>query len=292
VPDLIPIRRSTTGTALARRIDRLGGARPPKRGVGARSRATRSERIPWEQFDRSRYTAPALALAVHAQRSLALGEYGAVHLFARLASALALVGAPLDVVRAAAAIPSDEARHAELALHMAELLSGGPVEIQLDRDKLPRDAWKPMQLEEVDACMVEVSSIGETLAAAFIGACRNAAKDPVPRALFSELLADEVHHARIGWYYLAWRAPQWSRAERQRVADRAATMIMGVERQFWFGRDAPRGSRRDARALGVIDSPTQRSVVRTIMEGEIVPALDALGLGASHAWRARLRGPS
>jgi len=26
------------------------------------------------------------------------------------------------------------------------------------------------------------------------------------------------------------------------------------------------------------------------MEDEIVPALDALGLGASHAWRARKRG--
>jgi hypothetical protein len=290
--DLIPIRRSTTGTALARRVER-GGARPANRGGSrALARAARTERIPWEQFERSRYTAPALALAVHAQRSLALGEYGAVHLFARLASALALAGAPLDVVRAAAAIPSDEARHAELALHMAELLSGGPVEIHLDRDKLPRDPWKPMQLEDLDASMVEVSSIGETLAAAFIGACRSAAKDPVARALFSELLADEVHHARIGWYYLAWRAPQWSRAERQRVADRAASMIMGVERQFWFGRDAPKGSRRDARALGVIDSPTQRSVVKSIMEGEIVPALDALGLGASHAWRARVRGPS
>jgi hypothetical protein len=27
-----------------------------------------------------------------------------------------------------------------------------------------------------------------------------------------------------------------------------------------------------------------------VMEDEIVPALDALGLGASHAWRARRRG--
>jgi hypothetical protein len=30
--------------------------------------------------------------------------------------------------------------------------------------------------------------------------------------------------------------------------------------------------------------------VRRIMEDEIVPALDAVGLGASHAWRVRRRG--
>ncbi len=286
-PDVIAIRRTTSGTALARRFERVGSK---TRGTGARPK--RRAPIPWDAFDRSRYPPAALALAVHAQRALALGEYGAVHLFARLASALALNAAPLDVVRAAAAIPADEARHAELALRMAELCAGGPVEIHLDRATLPRDAWNPMNAEAVDTCMVEVSAIGETLAAAFIGACRAAAKDPVAQALFGELLADEVHHARVGWYYLAWRAPQWTRPERQRVADRAAGMVMQVERQFWHGRDAPAGSRRAAHALGVIDSKTQRDVVRTIMEGEIVPALDALGLGASHAWRARLRGAS
>ena len=36
--------------------------------------------------------------------------------------------------------------------------------------------------------------------------------------------------------------------------------------------------------------PRRRRAVRAVMEDEIVPALDALGLGASHAWRARRRG--
>jgi len=193
-------------------------------------------------------------------------------------------------VRATAAVIADEARHAEYALRMAELCAGKPIQLDLDVDKLPRSAWQPMDREEVDACMIEVSSIGETLAAAFIGACRDLATDPVPKALFGALLADEVHHARIGWYYLTWRSPQWSLAERQRLADRMAQMIVNIEVNFWSGRDAPAGSRKAARALGVLDSKSQRKVVRAIMEDEIVPALDALGLGASHAWSARRRG--
>lgn len=276
---VVRVQRTHSGTPLTRRFERPSSGELKRKDV-----------IPWSSFDRSKYPESALALAVHAQSALALGEYGAIHLFSRLASAVSLSGAPLDIVRATAAVAADEARHAEYALRMAELCAGRSLSLELDPGKLPRNAWQPMSVEEVDACMIEVSSIGETLAAAFIGACRDAASDPVPRALFGALLADEVHHARIGWYYLTWRSPQWTLAERQRLADRAAQMIVNVEVNFWNGRDAPVGSRKAARALGVLDSKSQRAVVRDVMESEVVPALDTLGLGASHAWRARRRG--
>jgi hypothetical protein len=105
-------------------------------------------------------------------------------------------------------------------------------------------------------------------------------------------VADEVHHARLGWYYLAWRSPQWTRAQRQRVADRVGDLVVSIERRFWRGRDAPKAARTAARALGVLESVGQRAAVRAVMEDEIVPALDAIGLGTSHAWRIRERGPA
>ncbi len=98
-----------------------------------------------------------------------------------------------------------------------------------------------------------------------------------------------MHHARFGWHYLAWRSAQWSRAERQRMADRMARNVVGIELRYWRGRDAPASATEAARALGVLESEGQRSVVREMMEEEIVPALDALGLGGSHAWRLRDR---
>jgi hypothetical protein len=67
---------------------------------------------------------------------------------------------------------------------------------------------------------------------------------------------------------------------------------MDIERQFWRGRDAPRGCKQAAAALGVLDTPSQRKIVRRVMVEEIVPGLDAFGLGASHAWRQRRRGKS
>ena len=228
--------------------------------------------------------------AANAQRMLATGEYGAVDLFARIASALALNGAPFDIVAAAAHVPSDEIRHADYAIQLATLCSGGDVALSIPREQLEQRWTGRIDMEQLDALMIEVAAISETLAAALLSACGERATDPVAHALFSSIVSDEVHHARLGWYYLAWRAPQWSLAERQHAADRAGSVVMDVERKFWNGRDAPPASRKGARALGVLESLGQRAAVHDVMQDEIVPALDALGLGASHAWRKRRRG--
>lgn len=278
--ETLRVRRVFTATPLAKEHER--------RTLRGRVRTPRQ--IPWQAFDRSRYPEPALLLATDAMTGLARGEYGAVDAFSRVASTLARNGAPLDLIAAAAEIPADEIRHAEYALRMASLYAGEEIAIQMDPDSFDIPWGAPAGLEGLDILMLELPTISETLAAALIDACRERAKDPVARALFSAITADEVHHLRLGWYYFAWREPQWTRAERQRVADAAGQAILHIERQFWTGRDAPRGSRSAAAALGVLDSKTQRSVIRRVMQREILPGLDALGLGASHAWQVRLRG--
>lgn len=276
----VSVRRVLTTTPLARQHERgLAG--------------TLTRRIPainWKSFDRSRYPEPALALAAHAQTKLALGEYGAVDLFAHLASAMALLGVPFDLVAAAARTPADEIRHADYAMRAAKMLSGTDVAISVDADKLRKQWSKPVDQERLDMLMLEVCAISETLSCGLLSACLERAKDPVMHAVFAGIVGDEVHHARLGWYYLAWRAPQWTLAEKQRVANRGGAILVKLERQFWHGRDAEPKARRAARALGVLESEGQREVVRTVIEDEIVPGLDAIGLGASHAWRVRERG--
>jgi hypothetical protein len=274
------VHRRLTDSPLARQYERS------LRSEGARTRRA----IPWKSFDRSKYPAAALRVAAASQRALATGEYGAVDLFAHLAIDLSLHGAPFDLVALCAKAPSDELRHADYAMRMATLFTGEPVCLELDREGLKNVISKRLSLEELDAMMIDVPVISETLAAALLTACARQATDPVVKAHFGSLVADEVHHARLGWYYMAWRAPSWSHADRQRLADRAGTIVMNTQRQFWRGRDAAQGAEEATHALGVLGSVRQREVVRAVMEDEIVPGLDALGLGASHAWRARRRG--
>jgi len=280
-PERVRIGRVLTETPLAKQHDRMLTGRVTRKIVD----------VPWSKFDRSKYPEPALALACKAQTMLATGEYEAVDLFSRLASGLAITGAPIDLVAAAARVATDEIRHADYAFRMAALC-GDKGDVLIDvRSRRAEMRWgKELDLETLDYMMIEIPAVGEALACALLGASRARASDPVARALFTSILGDEVHHTRLGWYYLAWRAPQWSRPERQRAADRAGAVIVEVEKRFWWGRDAPAGSRKAARALGVLESIGQREVVGRIMEDEIVPALDQLGLGASHAWQVRKRG--
>lgn len=245
--------------------------------------------IPWSDFDRSRYPDAALSLARDLHTRLAVGEYSAVGLFAQITSGLALTGAPFDLVAASTRVGSDEIRHAEYCLRMAELCAGEPVHVDVDTDALKTSVPEATKLSNVDFLVFKYAAIGETLAAALLRECRRRASDRVAKALYASLLADEVHHARLGWYYAAYRAPRMRLEERQELADRVAEFLMVLEAEFWMGRDAPESARGAAKALGVLDSPAQRRVIAEIMEQEIVPALDALGLGASHAWRARRR---
>ncbi|HSQ66759.1 MAG TPA: ferritin-like domain-containing protein [Polyangiaceae bacterium] len=273
------IRRVLTNTPLARVHERTILQRGPRKGVA----------VPWSSFRADRYPAAALALSYDAQRMLALGEYSAVSLFARFVEGLTRAGAPFDLVSAAARVPSDEIRHADLAFRFAALCAGREVSVEAGEQHTSSRFDRPMALDELDTFAIEVVAIGETLACALLSACLDGATDPVAHAVYSNIVADEVHHARLGWYYLLWRAAQWSLEQRQRVADHAGAMVVQVETRFGTGRDAPRGAQKAARALGVLNTTRQRRVVADVMKHEIVPGLDGLGLGASHAWRARKR---
>jgi hypothetical protein len=242
-----------------------------------------------DDFRRDRYPEPALALASEQLQSFAAGEYEVVGKFSRLTASLAFNGVPFDLISRAAAVPADEIRHAEYLLRAASLCAGREVALRVDPESL-RESWSaPLDLEALDAIMTALPAISETLAFAMLSGAKRLARDPVIHRVYASVLGDELSHLRLGWYYLKWREPQWTLPERQRTADIAANILVGLEPMFSTGRDAPRGSKRAARDLGVLDSATLRRVVRDAVECEIVPALDALGLGGSHAWRARRR---
>jgi hypothetical protein len=113
----------------------------------------------------------------------------------------------------------------------------------------------------------------------------------VARNLFATVLRDEVHHARLGWYYLAWRAPQWSFEERQHAADRTGIAVMDIARRHRAQRPAPTRVEIEARSLGIIDFRERSRIVREVMETEILPALDSHGLGASLAYASGMKQP-
>jgi hypothetical protein len=269
------IQRGYTNTPLAKQHEILldtGGSR-------------KITPIPWDEFERDAYPEEALRLAAFANRALATGEYGAIGVFCRIAASMALHGVPLDLVSAATRTSTDELRHADYAARFATLCAGKEIVMRVPKASFDAAALTPLEL---DHYVLDLCAIGEALACALLKTCHDRATDPVARIYFGNLLRDEVHHARLGWHYLAWRAPQWTLDEKQQLADFAGRSVMEVEQRFSRGREAKtREGKKAARALGVLESRAQMDAVVAVTGDEIVPALDALGLGASHAWRAR-----
>jgi hypothetical protein len=273
------LQRHLTGTPLARLF---------AQDVAGTSTHRRPD-IPWEKFDRRAHPDGALEVAYDAMRWLASGEYAAVEGFSRMCAAFSWHGVPYDLIAACARVPHDELRHSEMALRAAARLRGVAesdvaMPIEGRRPAKPRDVRMPLRDLDVDVALVP--AMLETIAASLLTEGHRRARDPMMKSLYASILADEIHHARLGWYYLAWRAPQWTRPERQYVADAVASCVVRRGALLSDGREAPRGQRRALDALGVMTAETQHDVVRRAMEDEIVPAFDALGLGMSHAWKA------
>ena len=273
----MPLFRTVTQTPLTRLF---------AQDVEGRSTQKRND-VPWDTFSAARYPDSALEVGYDAMRWLASGEYTAVEGFARLVVGFSWHGVPYDLIAACARIPGDEIRHSEIALKAAARLSGkseSEVPLQIDgrRPKRPADVRAP--LSDIDVQVAVLPAFLETVAASLLAEARRRAVDPMMKAVYASILADEIHHARLGWYYLAWRAPQWTQAEKQRVADAVGAQIVGRVAQISDGRPASAGAKRALSALGVMDAATQARVVKRVMEEEIVPGFDALGLGASHAY--------
>lgn len=274
----MPLFRAVTDTPLTRQLAQDVDGRFAQRRVS----------IPWSSFVARDYPDEALAIATDAMRWLATGEYTAVEGFARLTVAFSWHGVPYDLIAACARIPSDEIRHSEIAVRAAERLSGKPA----NRVPLPVETRRPKKagevrcsLRELDVQVATLPALLETLAVGLLSEARKRATDPMMKAVYGAVLADEIHHARLGWYYLAWRAPQWSLEDRQHLANALAPRIAARAAMISDGRPAPRGSARALRALGVMDAATQAAVVKRVMQAEVVPGFDALGLGMSHAWK-------
>jgi hypothetical protein len=277
------------GIELRRALSETSLARIHEKSVSGKL-VRKPKPLPWSAFNREDHSEAALRLAVDLWSGLARGEYAAIGLFAEMAAGLTFTGAPFDFVYAATQVSADETRHAELCLRMASACAGADVPVSIPASGLNASLAPLVDVEEVDFAMIQHVAFSETLAVALLTACQRRARDRLSRALFTALVSDEIHHARLGWYYAAHRSPQWSLGERQALADRAAEFVASVEAEFWMGRDAPHSAALSARALGILDSKTQRAVIRDAMENEVVPAFDALGFGASHVWPKRRRG--
>jgi hypothetical protein len=252
-----------------------------------RRRRPGGDELPWGTIDLGRY--PALH-GIEARRIWSNGvftEYASAAAFSALTTAMLSCGAPVDLIAACADMAVDELFHVELSARLTMEL-GGAVPLEFDLAKIaPIASPGARPLLAAAELAITTSCVSEALSVPAMARSRALAEEPLVRAVLDRLLADEGPHARLGFWFLDWAAPQLGDAERAHLA-RLAEDTIEVYAPLWREPAAcetcplPRG-------LGGHDDAGRRALRRAV-EASIAEPLARHGIALDRARVARLAG--
>ena len=160
----------------------------------------------------------------------AFSEYASAAAFAEVAAALLAAGAPIDLVAAAGDFVVDEIVHTEAAARTAIAL-GGAVALEIDLERLVRPARAADPLIRAAEMVVRVSCVGEAMTVSMLKLSRRVAGSALIDAVLGRVIADESHHAQLGWWFLDWAEPRLdgdSRAHLGRTAGDALSAFAPI----------------------------------------------------------------
>lgn len=224
-------------------------------------------------------------VAVRTWQGRMVNEYVSAGVWASLVRQLMEARVSADLVMEAGDAVSDELRHAAQCAGCVLSLGGEAVAPHPALEEVPahEDASR---LEAVLRNIVSVGCMSETVAVSIIRAEHaELAEGPLADAL-SQILADEIAHARFGWKALGLLLPQLDSAERSRLdrylVDALAHQVV-YEIPKLGGVSCPVDALSQA---GVCDGGFARSLFVDTIETVIVPGLAKAGLAAEPAWES------
>lgn len=269
-------------------------------------------RDPWpdfDAFDPAAYERPLRRAAAVQWAGRARNEHGSIHQFSALAFTLAEARVPLAFHGALARLITDEVRHAELcaaaahAIYPEGLPHGDAPEPAIFRWPAPRLPWpRPPALDTPERARLQWAAdailsaccFGETLSRPMLDAIAVVSTDPMAEAIAAQILRDEHLHAAFGWEALGYLLSELGDAGRSAIVaalperysefERSTCCGIGIEQVA--GRELTI-ERTDAPNLGTLTDDQYAMIFFATIEGEIIPALEGLGLDARAAWAAR-----
>ena len=197
-----------------------------------RKRRPGIDELPWGTLDLGRY--PELH-AIEARRIWSNGvftEYASAAAFSALTTAMLSCGAPVDLVAACADMVVDELFHVELSARLTMEL-GGAVPLEFDLAKIaPIASPGARPLLAAAELAITTSCVSESLSVPAMARSRALSDEPLVRAVLDRLVEDEGPHARLGFWFLDWAAPQLDDGELAQLA-RLAEDTIEVYAPLW-----------------------------------------------------------
>jgi rubrerythrin len=212
----------------------------------------------------------------------ALMEHASIAAFARFSLELLALGAPRDLVAAAAQAMADETRHAELCFELASRYAGtsvGPGTLDVTGALATVDLASVVERALLEGC------VGETAAALEATWAAESATDPVVRSALQSIAADEERHAALAFRFVAWaveRDPRLLAVLQARItllSREQATSEAAPEHEQFMHELSAHGvpSPRDRRTARLTALHTLVPEMLAALENETAPSAGACG---------------
>src|SRR5690606_21992558 len=175
------------------------------------------------------------------------------------------------------AFAREEQHHGVLCGAVVEALGGQASAGAWAPRRLP---WHPEvpPLEGVLRNLLSICCLSETVAVALISAERLHLEPGPLRDVLSQILGDEVGHARLGWALLGQALPELSPPARQRLSDYLRIALAHLEQHELANIGAGNQDPGPGRALGLCQSDESRALFYDTLHQVILPQLSELGL--------------
>lgn len=267
-------------------LDWLGGA------AEKRFRRARPDdaSLPWESFSPAEYDEAVVTDARAWWTELAANELAAVIQFSSVLSALACAQAPLDLLGMTSDFLADECAHVELGARAAMAL-GGAAPRSVDFAQAVATAPSHLSpLQWANERVLRVSCVAEVLAEAAAARTYLACTEPLPRALYTSILRDEVHHKQLGVLYIEWSYEDWDDAERERLGRVLADELMRFRALWDVPKLMPVGPTVPRHRLGLLERAELAQVALRAAWDDIVTPLAAIGVELTREEQLRVFG--
>lgn len=271
-PSEVPFRSCSTGFCIVGR---------PFLVDGAPRLAPSTARQDWYMGDpgtlpSSAAAAPLNAAVAQGWLEQALMEHASVASFARFSLQLLQLGAPAELVSAAAVAMQDEIRHARSCFELARRYSGeevgpGPLAVE--------GALESSDPAAVVLAAVREGCIGETVAAIEASEALHHCEDAGARAVLERIAIEEGQHAELAWRFVAWALE--TRPElAPRVREAFAHDLAGAQPARRSGPQKLAAVDHDLARHGLLSAPLRAALRDRVLLEVVAPCVEGLLGGA------------
>lgn len=234
-------------------------------------------------FDAKKYPEKILNLARAGWQGLLDSEFESVVIAGWMTSALARMGAPLDILGAFGRIVEDEVRHVDLCAEVIWALGGTPTFSELPPPPYP--GWDDDPDAEAEA-IVGLSAffcVGELVSNYLLRQAEIMSAEPIATWALGEIVRDEAFHGPWGYETARLYVPGWSPERKKRLTERLLEECGRLEKRL--GGPLPPGDDRPPSkdqellaALGLPGPAPLLAVFYQAIETQLVPRLKDIGV--------------